>query len=459
MANTHDAIIIGSGQGGTPLARELAGAGWKTALIEREHVAGTCINEGCTPTKTMVASARVAYLARRAKDYGVNTGAVTVDMARVRRRKQAVVDDFRGSNERKLVNAQVDWVKGEGRFVDAKTVEVKLNDGGSRTLSADKIFINTGARPNQPSIKGLDSVAYLNSTSIMELETLPEHLLIIGGGYIGVEFGQMFRRFGSRVTIVQRAERLLGREDPDVADEVAKILSEDGIEMLLNTNTSNVEAKGDGVRLHVQTPDGDRAIDGSHLLVAVGRTPNTEALNLDRAGVKIDRRGFVPVNDRLETNVPGIYAIGDVNGGPAFTHISYDDFRILRDNLLKGESNSRAGRLLPYVVFMDPQLGRIGLSEQDARAQDRNIRVARIPMSWVARAIEMDETRGLMKAIVDADTQLILGGAILGIEGGELMAILQTAMMGRLPYTVLQEAIFAHPTLTEAFNTLFTSME
>lgn len=459
MANTHDAIVIGSGQGGTPLARELADAGWKTAIIEREHVAGTCINEGCTPTKTMVASARVAYVARRSADYGVKTGAVTVDMMRVRERKQAVVDDFRTSNERKLVNAQVDWVKGEGRFVDPKTIEVKLNEGGSRTLSADKIFINTGARPNQPSIKGLDSVAYLNSTSLMELDAVPEHLLIIGGGYIGVEFGQMFRRFGSRVTIVQRAERLLGREDPDVADEVAKILSEDGIEILFNTNTSSVEAKGNGVRLNVQTPEGDRVLDGSHLLVAIGRTPNTDVLNLDAAGVKLDKRGFIPVNDRLETNVPGIYAIGDVNGGPAFTHISFDDFRILRDNLLKDKPHSRAGRMLPYVVFMDPQLGRIGLSEQEAREQGRNIRVAKIPMSWVARAIEMDETRGLMKAIVDADTNEILGGAILGIEGGELMAILQTAMMGKLPYTVLQEAIFAHPTLAEAYNTLFTYME
>ena len=461
MDEHYKAVIIGSGQAGTPLARALAQAGWRTALVEREHVAGTCINEGCSPTKTMVASARVAYLVRRAADYGVRTGAVSVDLARVRDRKRAIVDSFRGANERRIANTPgLDLLMGEASFAGPKEVEVRLNSGETRWLTADTVFINTGERPSSPALPGLDSVPALNSTSIMELDRAPERLLILGGGYIGVEFGQMFRRFGSRVAIVQRSGQLLGREDPDVAEAVAQVLREDGVELLFNATALRVAWDADGhIALEVSDPAGKLMLSGSHLLVAAGRTPNTDRLKLEAAGVGTDSRGFIKVNERLETNVPGVYALGDVKGGPAFTHISYDDFRIIRTNLLEGGQATTAERLVPYTVFMDPQLGRVGLTEQEARSQGRRIRVAKMPMSWVARALEMDESRGFMKAVVDEDTGQILGAAVLGVEGGEIMAMLQVAMMGKLHYTVLREAVFAHPTLAESLNNLFGSFE
>jgi pyruvate/2-oxoglutarate dehydrogenase complex dihydrolipoamide dehydrogenase (E3) component len=460
-AERYDAIVIGAGQAGVPLSRALAQAGWRTALVEREHVGGTCINEGCTPTKAMVASGRVAYLARRAADYGIHTGPVTVDMAKVRERKRNIVEQWRSGSERQIEGTEgLDLLMGEARFTSPHAVEVRLKDGETRHLSADKIFINAGARPRKPALPGLDDVTYLDSTSIMELDEVPEHLIVLGGGYVGLEFGQMFRRFGSRVTIVQRRGQVLTREDLDVADKVAQILREDGIELLLNTQAVGVAQAPDGnIRLTVRTPDGENTLSGSHLLAAAGRVPNTDRLNLDAAGIQTDERGFIPVNERLETGVPGVYALGDVKGGPAFTHISYDDFRIIRTNLLEEGDATTTGRLVPYAVFIDPQLGRVGLSEREARAQGRNIRVATLPMNYVARALEVDEPRGLMKAIVDADTGQILGAAILGIEGGEIVAVLQMAMMGQVPYTVLRDAVFAHPTLAESLNNLFMTLD
>jgi pyruvate/2-oxoglutarate dehydrogenase complex dihydrolipoamide dehydrogenase (E3) component len=455
-----DAIVIGAGQAGNPLSRTLAQAGWKTAVIEREHVGGTCINVGCTPTKTMVASARVVYLARRAGDYGVRTGPVSVDIDKVRQRKRAIVESFRSGTQSRLEKTpNLELVIGEASFTGPKTVEVRSPNGATRQLTADTIVINTGCRPARPPVPGLDSVSVLDSTSIMELDVVPEHLLVLGGGYVGLEFGQMFRRFGSAVTIVQRTERLLGREDPDVADEVAKLLREDGVEVLLQSDAVHAAKAADGrIQLRMRTPDGDRTLTGSHLLAAAGRVPNTERLNLEAAGVRKDARGFVTVNERLETNIPGVYAVGDVNGGPAFTHISYDDFRILRANLLHNGKATTTGRIVPYTVFIDPQLGRVGLTEHEARAQGRNVRIAKMPMSYVARALEMDESRGFMKAVVDADTKQILGCAILGIEGGELMSMLEIAMLGRVPATQLAEAVFAHPTLAESLNNLFQNV-
>jgi len=456
----YDAIVIGSGQAGTPLSIALGEAGRKTAIVESEHVGGTCINVGCTPTKTMVASARIAYLARRAADYGVRCGPVSIDMAEIRRRKQKIVDDFRSGDQRRLEDTKdVELIFGDARFAAPKVVEVRLKAGGTRTLSADTIFINTGARSARPRIAGLDSVTALDSTSIMELENLPQHLLVLGGGYVGVEFGQMFRRFGCAVTVVQHGNQLQGREDPDVAAEVYKLLESDGIEILLETDAVGVHANGFGVALDLRGSTGERTIIGSHLLLAVGRVPNSEQLNLAAAGVSVDARGFIPVNDRLQTNVAGVYALGDVNGGPAFTHISYDDYRIIRNNLLRGGESSTKDRLIPYTVYIDPQLGRIGLSELEARAQGRAIRVAKIPTAWIARAVETGESRGFIKAVVDADTKQILGAAVLAIEGGEIMSMLQIAMMGKLPYTALEEGIFAHPTLAEGLNTLFMALE
>jgi pyruvate/2-oxoglutarate dehydrogenase complex dihydrolipoamide dehydrogenase (E3) component len=349
---------------------------------------------------------------------------------------------------------------GEVAFIGPKTLEVHLNSGEVRQLTADTIFINTGERPAVPSLKGVESVPTLNSTSIMELDTLPEHLLVMGGGYVGLEFGQMFRRFGSQVTIIQRGGQLLAREDTDIAEAVADILREDGIEVLLQTAALQVAQDVSGnIQLTVRTPEGERTLSGSHLLLAAGRVPNTDKLNLDATGIQTDKRGYIPVNDKLETNVPGIYALGDVKGGPAFTHISYDDFRIIRTNLLEHGNASIKDRILPYTVFIDPQLGRVGMSEAEARKQGRNIKVAKMPMNYVARALEVDESRGIMKAVVDADTQQILGAAILGIEGGEIMAMLEIAMMGKLPYPVLREAVFAHPTLAESLNNLFSSFQ
>jgi pyruvate/2-oxoglutarate dehydrogenase complex dihydrolipoamide dehydrogenase (E3) component len=457
---TYDAIIIGSGQGGNPLALSLAAAGHRTALVEREHVGGTCINEGCTPTKTMVASARIAHLARRAGEYGVHTGPVTVSMPRVLDRKRAIVSSFRGSGERRLENGNVDLIAGEASFTGPHALVVRQLDGTELHLAAPIIVINTGARPADPPLPGLDRVPHLNSTSIMELDEAPEHLLVLGGGYVGLEFGQMFRRFGSAVTVVQRDRRLMGREDEDIAEEVARFLREDGIDILLNSDADHVEQTEDGtIRLTVRCPDGEHILTGSHLLVAAGRTPNTEILNLEAAGIGRTSRGFVEVDDQLRTAVPGVYALGDCAGSPSFTHISYDDFRILKAQLVDGAAATRKDRLVPYTMFIDPPLGRVGLSEEEARAQGRNILVAKIPMSYVARAIEVDETRGFVKAIVDAETEQILGCAVLGIEGGEIMAMIEIAMLGKLPYTVLRDAVFAHPTLAEMLNTLFSSIE
>ena len=455
-----DAIVIGSGQAGKPLAITLAKAGRKTAIIERAYIGGTCINYGCTPTKTMFNSARVAYLARRAADYGVHRGEVSVSMIEVRARKQAVVESFRGSGLKGIEKTKnLELLTGDASFAGPHEIEVHLNDGSTRTLTAEKIFINTGGRPANPPVEGLNQVPTLDSTSIMELDALPDHLLVMGGGYIGLEFGQMFCRFGSRVTIVQRGDRLLGREDPDVADEVAKILKADGIDVLLNTEVVRAEMVGESIRLAVKSPEGERSVTGSHLLVAVGRRPNTDQLNLAAAGIETDKQGFVKVNARLETNVAGVCALGDVKGGPAFTHISYDDFRIIRTNLLEGGDATVNDRLVPYTVFIDPQLGRVGLSETEARQQGLNIRVAKLAMTSVARAIEMSETRGFMKVLVDAASKQILGCAILGVEGGELMSMLEIAMMGKLPYTVLKDAIFAHPTLAESLNNLFMALD
>jgi pyruvate/2-oxoglutarate dehydrogenase complex dihydrolipoamide dehydrogenase (E3) component len=454
--STHDAVIIGTGQSGKPLAIALARAGWKVAVIEREHIGGTCINVGCTPTKTMVASGRVAYLARRGPDYGVSTGPVEVDMRRVFGRKRGVVESFRNGGQKNLERtANLELIFGEARFAGGMRVAVNLRQGGTRDLEGERIIVNSGGRPAVPPISGLDTVPFLDSTGILELTELPEHLVVLGGGYIGLEFCQMFRRFGARVTIVNRDPRLVPREDPDVSFEVAKILKEDGIEVVNSAQVTRVERNGGGVRVKLESGE----ISGSHLLVAVGRVPNSDRLNLGAAGVETDKVGFITVNSRLETNVPGIYAMGDVKGGPAFTHVSYDDFRILRDNWLARGNATTEGRVVPNCVFIDPQLATVGLNETEAKRRGLDYRVAKLPMSGVARAIEMSETRGFMKAIVDAKTGQILGCTVLGIEGGELMSMLQIAMMGKLPYAAIKEAVFAHPTLAESLNNLFMTLD
>jgi pyruvate/2-oxoglutarate dehydrogenase complex dihydrolipoamide dehydrogenase (E3) component len=458
-AERYDAIIIGTGQSGKPLALALGRAGWKTAIVEREHVGGTCVNVGCTPTKTMVASARVAYLARRGGDYGLRVRGVEVDLGEVRARKQRIVEQFRGGGQRALESVPaVDLVFGEAGFVDARTVRVRLNAGGERLLGADRIVVNVGGRPAVPVIPGLADVPWLDSSRIMELATVPAHLVVLGGGYIGLEFSQMFRRFGARVTVVNRDDRLIPREDPDVSTEVGKILAEDGVEVVNRANVVRIEGRGD-VRVFVDTPAGPRDISGSHLLVAIGRTPNTDRLDLSAAGLATDKAGYLPVNDRLETAVPGIYAMGDVKGGPAFTHISYDDYRVLRANWLENGNATTEGRYVPNTMFIDPQLATVGLNETEAKRRGVAYRLAKLPMTSVARALETGESRGFMKALVDPASGAILGCTILGLEGGELMSMIQIAMISKLPYTALRDAIYAHPTLAESLNNLFATID
>jgi pyruvate/2-oxoglutarate dehydrogenase complex dihydrolipoamide dehydrogenase (E3) component len=465
QATPYDAIVIGASRGGKFLPIAFAQAGQKVALIECDHLGGVCINVGCTPTKTMVASARVAALARRGTDYGVHTGPVSVDMQAVRQRKQAIVERSRSNIKNLLSAAQetthgLDLLQGEAHFLAPKTLEVQLTSGETRLITAPLICINAGTRPAPLTIQGAERVCVLNSSSVMELDTLPDHLLVIGSGYVGLEFGQMFRRFGSQVTLIERQPRLLMSEDEDVSEAIAELFRQDGITVLTNTTPEQVEQQRDGrIRLTVRTPQGEQELIGSHLLAAVGRIPNTEALTLEAAGIHQDAKGYIQVNERLETNVPGIYALGDVKGGPAFTHVTYNDFIILRTNLLEHGDASTQDRVVPYTIFIDPELGRAGLSEHEARAQGRNIRVAKVPMAQVARAQETGEPRGFMKAIVDAETHQILGCAMLSAEGGELMTIVQFVMLGKLPYTALRDGMITHPTLAEGLNNLFLALD
>ena len=461
MADEHyDAIVIGTSQGGRFLPVELAKAGQRVALVERDQLGGVCVNTGCTPTKTMVASARLAYQARRGAEYGVRIGPVSVDLAAVRERKRAMVAGAWQNYASRLAQDGLDLIEGEAHFTGPKSVGIASTDGGTRRISAPVVVIDAGTRPRPLAITGAGDVPVLDSTSIMELDELPEHLIIVGGGYIGLEFGQMFRRFGSEVTIVQRAARLMMIEDEDVSDEVAAILRDDGITVLTSSTPVRVgPADGSRLRLTVRTDDGERQLEGSHLLSAVGRIPNTGALTPEAAGIRLNDRGFIEVDEYLQTSVPGVYAMGDVKGGPAFTHLSYDDYRILHANLIGQEKASTRDRIVPYTVFIDPQLGRAGMTEREARAQGRAIRVAKLPMSAVIRAIETGETRGFLKAVVDADSGQILGCAILGSEGGEIMTMIQVAMLGKLAYTAMADAIFTHPLLAEGLNTLFAMFD
>lgn len=450
----YDAIVIGSGQAGTPLSQKLADHGWTVALVEKEHLGGTCVNTGCTPTKTMIASAQVAYYARNAGRWGVRANEVGVDMSAVVARKDRVVTQSRAGLDRKVEGRKsLHLYRGHARFVGPHEVRV-----GDDRVEGDRVFIDTGARPAIPQLDGLDEVEYLDNAGIMRLTEIPDHLIVLGGGYVGLEFGQMFRRFGSRVTVVQRAGQVIPREDADVAAALQQALEGEGIRFVLGTTATRVEQTRGEVALTVQAGGAAKTVHGSHLLVATGRTPNTDDLGLPEAGVRIDSRGFIRVNNRLETNVPGIWALGDVKGGPAFTHIAYNDYQIVSANLLEGKALTTDNRPVPYAVFTDPQLGRVGFTETAARATGRRLKVGKIPMAWVARAAERDETAGLMKLVVDAETDQILGAAILGSEGGELVHVLHAVMLAGAPYTLLKGAVYIHPTLAEGLWTLMEAV-
>jgi dihydrolipoamide dehydrogenase len=451
----YDAIVIGSGQGGNPLSQKLADHGWTVALVEKEHLGGTCVNTGCTPTKTMIASAQVAHYARQAGKWGVHAADVSVDLAEVVARKDRIVSQWRSGLERKVqARKNLHLYRGHARFIGKQRIRV-----GEEELESERIFIDTGTRPAIPRLDGLDRINYLTNASIMQLTEVPEHLLVLGGGYIGLEFGQMFRRFGSRVTIVHRDDRILPREDADVTESLQKALEDEGIHFVLRANTTRVDKQKGQILLTLERVNGSETLQGSHLLVATGRRPNTDELGLEATGVQLTPEGFIRVNGRLETSVPGIWALGDVKGGPAFTHISYNDHQIIYANLIEGKSLSTEHRIVPYCVFTDPQLGRVGLTEKEARATGRKLKIGKIPTAWIARAIERDETAGLMKVVVDADTDQILGAAILASEGGELVQILEFVMLAGAPYTLLKGAVYIHPTLAEGFWTLMEEVK
>jgi pyruvate/2-oxoglutarate dehydrogenase complex dihydrolipoamide dehydrogenase (E3) component len=457
----YDVIIIGSGQAGSPLARKMAKAGKKVAIIEKRLVGGTCVNDGCTPTKAMVASARAAYLAGRCNNLGVHIDGYSIDMPQIKKRKDAIVEHSRSGNQTSLeADPNIDLLFGEGSFTGSKTIQVKLNDGGVEELTAEQIFINAGLQPIIPHIEGLQDIEFLTSTTILDLETVPQHILIIGGNYIGLEFGQMFRRFGSQITLLERGERIMSHEDEDVAHEISNILEEEGIAIHAKTQAIKFEKDQHGRILATLNIGGRTEVqECTHVLMATGREPQTKALNLQAAGIAIDEKGFIKVDNKLQTNVPGVYALGDINGGPAFTHIAYNDFTIVWRNLLKGQNLTTDDRQLPYCMFTDPQLGRIGITEAEAKKQGLNYKVAVLKMEDVARAVEVGETRGLMKAVVDADTKQILGAAILGEEGGEIMSVLQMAMQGGITYDQIRYGIFAHPSYSESLNNLFMKLD
>ena len=456
MTTDHfEFAILGGGKGGKTLAADLAKSGHQVVMVERGLIGGSCINVACIPTKTMVRSAKVAELARRAAEFGVRLDYHGVDPVGVRARKRAVVEGMVKVNQANFDRSGMTLLLGSARCTGPRAFAVSLNDGGQRSITADNVFINTGTRPSLPPIPGLAEATPLTSETLLELDRLPEHLVVLGGGYIGLEFAQMFRRFGSRVTVIERGPQFLPREDPDVAEQVLGILREEGIEVIYPSEIRRVEgASGISVRVVL----GDRTVECSDLLAAMGRVPNTEALNLAAAGVAIDGRGFVQVNDRLETTAEHVWALGDVNGGPQFTHISLDDYRIVKANLTGGNRTTR-NRLVPYTLFIDPELGRVGLTESEARRQGRSIKVARLPAAAVPRARTLGETRGFLKAVVDAATDKILGAAILATEGGEVMAVVMMAMKAGLPYTALRDNIFAHPTMAEGLNDLFAKVE
>lgn len=457
--DVYDAIIIGSGQAGNPLAKRLSKEGRRVALIESALVGGTCINRGCTPTKTLVGSAKRVFQAEHAAEHGLTLIDKSVDYQVIFRRKNRIVADFREAQEKSIMqDPNITLLRGKGSFSNHKELRVQFDDFSHVDIGAESIFINTGSRPRIPDIEGLDSTPYLTSTTILELDVLPDHLVIIGGGYVALEFAQIFRRIGSRVTIVERSSRLLQKEDEDVALELMSILEREGVRFIPDASVRRVIRKADNqIDIEILASEKPTTLSATHLLIATGRRPNTDELNLFRTSIQTDKDGYIPVNDHLETSIPGIYALGDVKGGAAFTHVSHHDYLVLSQNIFEGKQSSIRNRLIPYCIFTDPELGRIGLTEKAAREKGLKFTVAKMKTSSIARAVETGETTGFVNAIIDNNTKAILGAAVICPGGGELMSLLQIAMMGGVTYDQLRDTMFAHPTYAESINNLFNA--
>ena len=453
-----ETLILGSGQGGKLLAWHMARSGRRTAVVERRWIGGSCPNIACLPTKNEIWSAKVAHLAHHAAPFGTVTGPVATDMATVRQRKRDMVDREIAAHLQNFKASGAELIMGTGRFVAPKTLEVHLNDGGTRVLAGDQVFLNIGTHAAIPNVPGLEAARPLTHIEALELDTLPTHLIVLGGGYVGLELAQAYRRFGSRVTVVESGPQLMSREDRDVADEVQRILGEEGIQFLMAAEPLDVHGRsGEDVSITVRTTAGEQKIEGSDILVAAGRIPNTAGIGLEEAGVELDGRGYIHVNERLETSASDVWAMGECAGSPQFTHASVDDFRIIRDNLAGGKRSTR-DRLVPYCMFTDPPLARVGLSEGEAQRQGLTSRVARLPTSAVLRTEATGETKGFMKALVDGADDRILGFTMIGAEAGEVMAAVQTAMLANLPYSRLRDAVLAHPTMAEGLGPLFSNV-
>jgi pyruvate/2-oxoglutarate dehydrogenase complex dihydrolipoamide dehydrogenase (E3) component len=458
QAESYQDVVLGSGAGGKLLAWHLASSGRRVAVVERRWVGGSCPNIACLPSKNEIWSAKVADFLHHAAQFGIVTGPVAVDMAKVRQRKREMVEGLVALHLELYRKSGTELIMGDGRFVAPKTLEVRLPDGGTRVLTGERVFLNVGTHATIPPTPGLADARPLSHIGALELDRLPSHLIVLGGGYVGLEFAQAYRRFGSRVTVVQHGPQLLTREDPDVADALGRLLADEGIEVLLAAEALRVEGRsGEGVRLRVRASQGERLIEGSDILAATGRTPNTAGIGLDTLGVRLDGRGYVQVNDRLETSAPDVWAIGECAGSPQFTHVSEDDFRVIRANLAGGNRTTR-DRLIPFCLFTDPPLARVGLSEAEARSRGVAVRVAKLPMPAVLRTRTTGETRGFMKALLDARSDRIVGFTMFGPEAGEVMAVVQTAMLAGLPYTGLRDAILAHPTMAEGLSALFSEV-
>jgi pyruvate/2-oxoglutarate dehydrogenase complex dihydrolipoamide dehydrogenase (E3) component len=456
MAIKYDAIVIGTGQAGPSLAVRLAGTGMKVAIIERKRFGGTCVNNGCIPTKTLVASARTLHIARRAGDYGVAiSGAIVVDMKKVKARKDAVVRHSSEGLEKWLRDTQnLTVIEGQARFANAHQVHV-----GDELFEADKIFVNVGGRAAVPPLRGIDQVSYLNNSTMMDVDFLPEHLVVIGGSYVGLEFAQMYRRFGSEVTVVERGPRLIKTEDEDVSENIKTIVEGEDIKFRLNAECIGFEKSGDKVAVQVDCSSGDKTVIGSHLLLAVGRVPNTSDLGLEQVGIKVDKHGYIQVDDQLRTNVPGVYALGDCNGRGAFTHTAYNDYEIVAANLLDGDHRSVTDRITAYALYVDPPLGRAGMTEAEVRKSGRKALMAKMSMTQVGRAREKGETDGFMKILVDAETKKILGASLLGTECDEVIHSILDVMYANAPYTVIQRAMHIHPTVSELIPTMLGELK